>query len=121
MDLVLLTRVLVIAIVYVMVGAAAFVLTRRSLTKGEKAMYLLCWPGYCIVYLHYFFPTEWGATRNVTRSSRQFAYRNFFAVFYSVIVYFIVYFFAREPNVRAFLWGFFGTLLGAFPNSGDAL
>ena len=52
--------------------------------------YIVWLPGYAVLGLIYFFPTEWGRSRNVSRTSRFWEYRNVFAPAISIAVYFIL-------------------------------
>ncbi len=48
---------------------------------------LLCLPGYAWLWVTFYFPSEWGKKRNVSRTGRQWRSRHVFAPIYSVIFY----------------------------------
>jgi len=52
-------------------------------------------PGYVFLAACFFFPTEWGKSRNVAMSGRQWRYRKWFAPIHSLWIYFVLW------NVRA--------------------
>jgi hypothetical protein len=54
--------------------------------------YILWAPGYIILALSFFIPTEWGKGRNVSKSGRQWKSRNIFAPIYSIAIYSIIWF-----------------------------
>jgi len=47
---------------------------------------LYCFPGYVLLWLIYYFPTEWGNKRNTARGSRQWQNRKFFAPFWTTAI-----------------------------------
>ena len=53
--------------------------------------YIVWLPGYAILSLIYFFPTEWGHSRNVSRTGRFWEYRNFFAPAISIAIYLLAF------------------------------
>ncbi len=69
-------------------------------------LYLVFWPGYLVIVVRYFFPTEWGKGRNVSSSGRQFAHRDLFAGLYSIVIYGFVLFVFDIESYRAFGNGF---------------
>ena len=56
----------------------------------KSLWYLVCAPGYVILWLNYFFPTEWGKKRNVARSGRSFRNKHVMAPIYAAGFYFTV-------------------------------
>jgi len=51
---------------------------------------LICLPGYAWLWVTFYFPTEWGKKRNVSRTGRQWRSRHVFAPIYSVFIYGII-------------------------------
>lgn len=47
---------------------------------------IYCFPGYIILWIMYYFPTEWGKKRNTARGARQWQKRTFFAPFWTTVV-----------------------------------
>jgi len=62
--------------------------------------YVIWLPGYAFLSLVYFFPTEWGDGRNVSRTGRFWQYRGTFAPAISIAVYVLAF------NVYAALSGY---------------
>jgi len=60
--------------------------------------YIIWAPGYIILGLSFFIPTEWGKRRNVSKSGRQWKARNIFAPVYSILIYLIVWFVYFDKN-----------------------
>ena len=58
---------------------------------GRLIFILLFLPGYLILAFCFFFPTEWGKSRNVSMSGRQWRARRFFAPFHSIWIYFLIW------------------------------
>jgi len=50
-------------------------------------------PGYLLILIAYYFPTEWGKDRNTAITARQLRARNFFAPFYSIFIWALAGFF----------------------------
>ena len=55
--------------------------------EGAGMRYILWLPGYIIIGLVYFLPTEWGKKRNVSLGQRGWKYRNRIAPVIAVTVY----------------------------------
>lgn len=48
-------------------------------------------PGYIFLFVLFYFPTEWGKSRNVSRGGRQWRARHIFAPIHSIWIYFMLY------------------------------
>ena len=60
--------------------------------------YVLFWPGYLFLWLCYVSPTETGRSKNITKSSRQWAARGVLAPFYSIIFYAVILYVLHRKN-----------------------
>lgn len=61
--------------------------------------YILFFPGYIILMLGYFAPKEWGKSRSVAKSSRQWNHRDQIAPFYSILIYgVLIWYFIDSRN-----------------------
>jgi hypothetical protein len=49
--------------------------------------HIVFFPGYLFLWLAYISPKEWGKPRNVAKSSRQWAHRDYLAPIYSIVFY----------------------------------
>ncbi|MGC6476413.1 MAG: hypothetical protein ACON41_07215 [Parvibaculales bacterium] len=57
-----------------------------------KAMLIILFlPGYALMALSYFFPTEWGKRRNTSTTARQWNKKHFFAPLYSLVIYLMIF------------------------------
>lgn len=55
-----------------------------------KLKYFIFFPGYLILIVAYYWPSEWGKKRNVTKSTRQWNIRHTLAPIYSILAYGII-------------------------------
>ena len=69
---------------------------RKNNEKGsglKNFWTVFSFPGYIFLLIIYYFPTEWGKDRNTATSARQLRAKNFFAPFWSIIIYMVIIFF----------------------------
>jgi len=57
--------------------------------EGEDVRYIVWLPGYAVIAIAYFLPTEWGKNRSVARSGRWWTHRDQLAPVFSVAIYVI--------------------------------
>ena len=70
--------------------ASATSITSGFLSPVKAIWYILCLPGYVIIWFNFFFPTEWGKKRNVARSGRAYRNKHVMAPIYAAGFYFIM-------------------------------
>ena len=65
----------------------------KKVSRLKTFWAVFSFPGYLFLLVIYYFPTEWGKDRNTATSARQLRAKNFFAPFWSIIIYVIILFF----------------------------
>jgi uncharacterized protein len=84
------------SLVFVIV-AAIFLGKRFAFLK-----WLFWWPGYVVLFLQYFWPTEWGRGRDVAGGARRWRAREWVAPLYSLLIYgFLIFVFLPYLIARA--------------------
>tara|TARA_B110000444_G_C18781051_1_gene567443 strand:- start:851 stop:1090 length:240 start_codon:yes stop_codon:yes gene_type:complete len=64
---------------------------KKGITFGRILWYLFFGVGYIALYLKYYFPSEWGKTRNTAITARQLKAKHIWGPFNALVIYLSIF------------------------------